>query len=187
MNDLQKEYFKLFFMDRINEYRKIDDYKNWNVGTARNKFQSINDFYLSELKIDNNKFIEIQKYFSDYKVKYDKYYNEKRKNLFIDPDKCIDWFRAQNSKCGYCEISQDDLHKIVRKRNGNFTLNGKTKRSKGTLEIERKDSSLDYSYSNCILSCPLCNNAKSNLIDELSWREYFVKSVKEYYKSLLEN
>jgi len=40
-------------------------------------------------------------------------------------------------------------------------------------------------FSNKYL-CPLCNNAKSNLIDEESWRKLFVPAMKEYYRRLLE-
>jgi len=60
------------------------------------------------------------------------------------------------------------------------------KRSSGTLEIERLDSSVGYSEKNMILACPLCNNAKSNLIDEISWRELFVPAMKAYYEKLLQ-
>lgn len=65
-------------------------------------------------------------------------------------------------------------------------LNDAVKRSSGTLEIERRDSSSNsYSRDNIILACPLCNNAKSNLIDEKNWRELFVEPMRKYYKILL--
>jgi len=65
-------------------------------------------------------------------------------------------------------------------------LNDAFKRSSGTLEIERRDSANNsYEKNNIILACPLCNNAKSNLIDEDSWNIIFVPAMQAYYEKLL--
>ena len=89
------------------------------------------------------------------------------------------------AKCSYCGISQEELYEIFKGKKA-LPLNDAIKRSSGTLEIERKDSaSNSYGVDNIILACPLCNNAKSNLIDELSWRKLFVKPMRDYYKKLL--
>ena len=60
----------------------------------------------------------------------------------------------------------------------------------GILEIEQRkpvkeDENPYANLENLILACPLCNNAKSNLIDEDSWRKFFVDSMRAYYKKLL--
>lgn len=186
MTDKQEKYFDLFFKERINEYKKIDKLKNWNIGTARKKYNLINTFYLEELEINQDELMRLKKYFEYYKSKYDMYYSIERREFFLnDPEKLIKWFQKQKDKCGYCEISQADLLKIVEIRGGNLTLNRKTKRSKGVLEIERRDSTLGYDFKNCILACPLCNNAKSNLIDEDSWCNYFKPAMKAFYQELL--
>jgi hypothetical protein len=72
-----------------------------------------------------------------------------------------------------------------------LTLNQKTKRKNGILEIEQKtpinetEKKVYSDFNNLILACPLCNNAKSNLIDESSWREIFVEPMRGYYEKLL--
>jgi len=130
-------------------------------------------------------------YFKDYKKWHDLYYNDERKYFFSEPLELVKWFKEQGDACGYCGVTQSELNEVVTKRGNNLTLNNKKKRSRGTLEIERKipakkeDKDNGYRYDNCILACPLCNNAKSNLIDEECWRELFVDPIQRYYKKLL--
>ena len=191
MTVLEEKYFNLVFQEKICTYERIDSLKVWEKGTANKKFDLIDDFYKQELEIDlrneNKTISDLKIRFQRYQELNNAYNNEDRKNIFTDPDKIIKWFESEGNKCGYCGISQDELHEVVKKRNGNLTLNAKKKRSKGTLEIERLNPSLDqgYQFGNIILACPLCNNAKSNLIDEASWRELFVPSMRKYYEKLL--
>ena len=100
-----------------------------------------------------------------------------------------DWYVEQNQSCDYCGITQNELHKLFTNNPETKILplnNNWSKNDKGTLQIERKDSTKNsYSISNLILACPLCNNAKSNLIDEDSWREIFAEPMKRYYDKLL--
>jgi hypothetical protein len=112
-----------------------------------------------------------------------------------------DWYKDQKQECGYCGITQADLKIIfvdsedrilpfipptkISQREQEGPKQGAFKRSSGTLEIERLDSAGEYDGDNMILACPLCNNAKSNLIDEICWRELFVPKMQEYYKRLL--
>lgn len=111
-------------------------------------------------------------------------FTEKRKENFRDFKEFYNWFTSQEKKCGYCGISQSELD-VIFKEEMILPLNDAQKRSSGTLEIERKDSSDDYKKTNIILTCPLCNNAKSNLIDETNWRKIFVKPMRQYYELLL--
>ena len=121
-------------------------------------------------------------------------FNNKRKIAFNNNFKDFhNWYEKQGQKCGYCGISQEDLYKLFNKENRvlpyletDREYKKAPKRSSGTLEIERLDSSDGYSEKNMILACPLCNNAKSNLIDEISWRELFVPAMQPYYKKLLQ-
>jgi hypothetical protein len=184
MNTKEK-YFELCYEKRIHEFSKIDKYKNWSEGEARKKYESLDSFYQKELNIDKVELYKFRNQFKKYNDLYRKYYNQQRQEFFSDPDKLIKWFNDQNDRCNYCEITQPELLKIVADRKGNLTLNQKTKRSKGTLEIEKLHPSLGYTYSNSVLSCPFCNNAKSNLISEDDWREFFAPAMKKYFNSIL--
>ncbi len=122
-------------------------------------------------------------------------FTDKRKDVFKhDFKKFYNWYEKQDQKCGYCGVSQEELYKLFDNNKRVLPYLESTrvyvkapKRSSGTLEIERLDSSDNYNDKNIILACPLCNNAKSNLIDEASWRKLFVPVMQEYYKKLLTN
>ncbi len=108
----------------------------------------------------------------------------KRKDNFSGFEEFYEWFTSQEKKCYYCGISQSELDDIF-KEEMILPLNDAQKRSSGTLEIERKDCTGEYKKTNIILACPLCNNAKSNLINEANWRKIFVKPMRQYYEVLL--
>ncbi|MBN2767862.1 MAG: hypothetical protein JXQ68_02060 [Campylobacterales bacterium] len=143
--------------------------------TFKKQFNILEDEYDSYVE----KFSDIQKIKSKY--------TEKRAAGFKSIVKFYDWYKKQPQVCGYCYISQKELYELFTKNeNKKLPLNNAIKRSYGTLEIERKDSTTNtYDDTNSILTCPLCNNAKSNLIDEDSWFSLFVSPMREYYKKLL--
>ena len=185
--NLVNKYFDFSYKKRIHEYSKIDSIKNWDEGQAKLKYQKIDDFYKEELQIDSVKLNELRIYFQKYNVLYNKYRknNIAREGLFSDYNKLLEWYNDQQESCNYCGISQSNLTKIVESRKGNLTLNQKTKRSKGSLEIEKLNPLKGYTFDNSVLSCPLCNNAKSNLISEEDWRKYFAPAMKRYFNSIL--
>jgi len=185
--ELASHYFKLCYRERIHEFCKIDKYKKWEIGKARDEYKTLDAFYIRELRIDDDQLIELKHKFRRFNDLYSKYFNEQRQGLFENPEAFLIWYDKQNDKCNYCEITQSDLKRIVAIRNGNLTLNQKTKRSKGTLEIEKLDPNIEYTYENSVLACPFCNNAKSNLISEEDWRKHFVPAVKNYLNSILSN
>jgi len=185
--NINDRYFELSYKRRIYEFAKIDQYKKWTQGQARKKYKSIDEFYKDELGVDEKELIKLRNEFKFFHDLYKKYYNKQRKRLFDDYTKFLEWYKEQNETCNYCGITQSKLHKIVKLRNGNLTLNQKTKRSKGTLEIEKLNPSEEYTYDNSVLSCPFCNNAKSNLISEDDWREFFVPAMKKYFNSILKD
>lgn len=204
------EYFRIRYLEKVTDYKKIyelelkekvfEEIKDENI--AREKYKKIGgiDKYIldrinNKLGLNLNGLEEIKDYFEEYHTIY-KYYNEERKELFSDHVELLNWWKEQENKCQYCGITQNELYKIaelrgelIKKEEGkegnNLTINGKTKRSIGTLEIERKDCTKSYTYKNCILACPLCNNAKSNLIDEEGWKDFFAVPMKKYYDELL--
>ncbi|PWJ43874.1 hypothetical protein [Sediminitomix flava] len=184
---LNDRYFYLCYTKRIHEYVKIDSYKNWEKGQAKENYQKIEEFYLDELKINHSKLHELREYFKLYDDLYRKYRNGnvERKKLFDNYNELLVWYDEQEGCCHYCQISQDELYKIVSIRDGNMTLNQKSKRSKGTLEIEKLDPNEGYTFENSVLACPFCNNAKSNLISEKDWREFFAPKMREYLNSIL--
>jgi hypothetical protein len=187
MTNEHKVYFDLYFKKRITEYKKIDEYKNWPSQQAKGRYKSLDQFFCEEIQIDQNELNEIRKYFNEYKNIFNIYNNEDRNELFYDHVGLLAWYKKQMSlnnelKCGYCEITQSKLKLLVEKRGGNLTLNNRTKRSKGVMEIEKLDSKKPYTYDNCIMACPLCNNAKSNLISDKDWRAFFVEPMKKYYE-----
>lgn len=190
MTDKKNKYFDLFFINRITEYKKIDEYKKWGLGKAKQTYKSLDQFYLDEINIHEAELNEIRKQFEEYKKLFDAYINEERKELFRNHDTFMKWYNKQKNNsgeiiCGYCEITETKLKQLVKLRGNNLTLNGKQKRSKGTMEIEKKDSKGEYTYDNCIMACPLCNNAKSNLISDEDWRRFFVEPMRRYYETEL--
>ena len=166
---------------------KIDSFKKWDKGQAKLKYQKIDHFYEDELQINGLKLSELRTYFQKYNYLYDKYRrnNIAREELFSDHNKLLKWYNDQEESCNYCGISQANLIKIVESRNGNLTLNQKIKRSKGSLEIEKVNPKKGYTLENSVLCCPLCNDAKSNLISEEDWRKHFAPTMKRYFNSIL--
>ncbi|MEA2017397.1 MAG: hypothetical protein U9N59_03020 [Campylobacterota bacterium] len=218
MRDEANEFFKLKYLNRINKIITNDDLKKSE--DFKQKYQTLQTLS-SEIKNEHpvtKNYIKLElermglnyedckekfnNQFPKYESFYQDYYSEERAYFFSNPVLLTAWIEEQNDTCGYCGIKTEELSiiainraKILGLSEGvkNLTLNGKKKRSKGKLEIERiepsklADSDFGYNNKNCILCCPLCNNAKSNLIDEDGWRDYFVKPMREYYKSLLNN
>jgi hypothetical protein len=184
---INDRYFKLCYTERIHEFAKIDEYKKWTVGTARTKYKTLDEFYQTELEINQEELNHLRTDFKRFNDLYSRYFNEQRKELFEKPKAFLEWYDKQKESCNYCGITQSELHRIVKLRDGKLTLNQKTKRSKGTLEIEKLNANLGYTFNNSVLSCPLCNNAKSNLISEDDWRAFFVPAMKEYFNSILNN
>lgn len=92
-------------------------------------------------------------------------------------------------KCEYCGVSQKELKEIVKNRGGKLTLGYGEKRESGSMEIERCNSDESYTQNaknnTLIFACPLCNNAKSNLISSDDWQEFFAGAMKEYYEKIL--
>jgi 5-methylcytosine-specific restriction endonuclease McrA len=184
---INDRYFKLCYTLRIHEFKKIDEYKQWAFDTAINKYRSLDEFYKAELEISQEELNNLRSDFKKFNDLYSIYFNEQRRELFENPKAFLDWYDKHNESCNYCGTTQFELHRIVKLRNDNLTLNQKTKRSKGTLEIEKLNPNLGYTFENSVLSCPFCNNAKSNLISEKDWRDFFVPAMKKYINSVLNN
>ena len=177
------ELYKKYKLEGLLDDKKL--YKNQHVDFLE-KGTIIADFK-KRFEISEEEFDLFTERYSDIPVIKSKFTeSRKNENNIIE---FYDWYVEQNQSCDYCGITQNELHKLFTNNPETKILplnNNWSKNDKGTLQIERKDSTKNsYSISNLILACPLCNNAKSNLISEEDWRKYFVKQIKAYYKDIL--
>jgi hypothetical protein len=178
MTEEQKRFIEMYSFERKNYY-EIEKEMNWTRA------------YIKKLRTPNvdELIADIQKIRTKFTKSRKKAFKESNKD-FRD---FYDWYKDQKQKCAYCGISQENLYILFAEGDArilpylvpNKIYKNAPKRSSGTLEIERLDCASAYIPENMILACPLCNNAKSNLIDEESWCELFVPAMQEYYKKLL--
>jgi len=84
-------------------------------------------------------------------------------------------YKRDGEKCYYCGIEEKDFVPIW----GEF-YGGKTRGKK--LEVDRKDNGKGYTLENCVFSCSICNNAKS---DKFTGEEFkkVGKSIKQIWLS----
>ena len=80
-------------------------------------------------------------------------------------------FKRDGGRCHYCGIEEGDFIEIWRGFYGE-------KRGK-KLEVDRKDNEKGYNEENCVLSCSICNNAKS---DKFTYEEF--KKVGDVIKEI---
>jgi 5-methylcytosine-specific restriction endonuclease McrA len=82
-------------------------------------------------------------------------------------------YKRDGEKCYYCEIKEEDFIPIWGKFYG-----GKTRGKK--LEVDRRDNEKDYTLENCVLACPICNNAKSDKFTDEEFKKVG-KSIKQIW------
>ena len=85
-------------------------------------------------------------------------------------------------KCCYCEVEEDTVRdafdlKIISSKKRSFS---------GELQIERKDPNGAYIAKNCDFACVICNNAKSDMISEGAFRDFFVTGITDYWDHIKE-
>lgn len=99
----------------------------------------------------------------------------------------VDWiinqFKAQEGKCYYCNIKQEDISRLIESGG----LASKRFKTRGrSLEVERLDSKINsYSAKNCVLACYFCNNDKSDIVSSADYIKFFAKSRRRYMKHLI--
>jgi len=97
-------------------------------------------------------------------------------NDFKDFEDFLMWYRAQDKKCHYCGLTEQESQKIVMTgilKSNRFPESGiiKQGRSRGVwLEVDRLLPKEKYSRDNCVLCCYFCNNDKS---DVFTSEDYF--------------
>lgn len=106
-------------------------------------------------------------------------YTKNRKDGFKTFVNFYDWYKAQNQKCYYCGATQGELEKLF-----DDELVSSSKFN-ATLHIEQKIPKQGYNKDNCVLVCALCNNAKSDMINDKNFQKYFADSIQQFIKDLL--
>jgi len=115
---------------------------------------------------------------------------KEKKFDFKDFNDFYNWYNDQEKKCHYCDLKEDESQKLVmleKLKSDRFPEKGIIKRGRARgvwLEIDRKKPKENYSRTNCVLSCYFCNNDKSDIFDEISYKK-FMKNRYGYLKKLI--
>lgn len=96
-------------------------------------------------------------------------------------------YLRQSGLCGYCKVPQEFIRDIYNRQNGWRSGKKKTQdNKKGTrgwsLEIDRPNNK-GYD-DNCVLACYPCNNAKSNVFEEIEFKKISESIKKVWVKKL---
>jgi len=93
------------------------------------------------------------------------------------------WYKNAKRVCHYCKTQEKDLDFFF---NNLDTVNKRPKRGK-TLEIDRRNPLiLDYdNIQNLVLSCYICNNAKSDIFTEDEFMPIALEIGKTIQKALI--
>ena len=142
----QQKFLHLAIIEQ-NSYADIEK----EMGVERTQLSK----WWEELKIPREELSQIHKIWSKKRIKMDFW-------------KFHEWYIARVLKCHYCGINEEDLSKL-RKQGQIFTKRLPTRGRK--LEIDRKDPNLPYDvFSNLVLCCYWCNNAKTDEYTELEFK-----------------
>jgi hypothetical protein len=114
---------------------------------------------------------------------------------FDDLEDFLDWYEenVQDKKCGYCQLSERDCQSIIHKgllTSLRFPIYKNTSQGVNRgywLEIDRKNPIGLYSRENCIPSCYFCNNDKSDVFNEVQYREFMTDRIGFVRRILNEN
>jgi hypothetical protein len=174
------------YFDEVNNYQILTQSDNLHVKSNEFIFsEKIKDKEINKIDSNDNEFKLIKKLKSDFNRR-----SKNNVNEFENFDEFKNWYLTQEKKCEYCDIKEEDVRYIVLNgllKSKRFPFNGEVKRGRARgiyLEVDRKDSSLNYSLKNCELACYFCNNDKS---DVFGFDEYklFFENRKNYLESLI--
>jgi 5-methylcytosine-specific restriction endonuclease McrA len=89
--------------------------------------------------------------------------------------------RIEEEHCHYCNLTNDMVDKLV-----DAEQMFKKQDTRGwSLEIDRKDSNLEYTFDNTVMCCYWCNNAKTDEFTEEEFRKVG-EEIKQIWKKRLE-
>lgn len=142
----------------------------------------IRDFKVS--KDEANAFKKSQAY-AELKAIRNKFTKE-RKEGFKTLANFYRWYKAQKQECAYCGISQADLKALLKlnDKDKQKPLYSKKRGFTATLQIERTNPNKAYDERNCKLICTLCNNTKSDMINEANFKKYFAPATRDFLNDL---
>jgi len=86
----------------------------------------------------------------------------------LERQEFITWYNRQEKKCAYCDIREEDTHKI------GDGFNNKVSR----LTIDCVDGDVGYMIGNIVLACHRCNTVKSDIFTYEEMRyigQHFIK------------
>ena len=103
--------------------------------------------------------------------------NRGRKDFKLSKHEFEEWYRKQDKKCAYCDLTLEEIRKLPYPYN---RKNGLLKYS-----IDRKDSNLGYQIDNLALCCFTCNTIKNNLLSYEEMKIIGEKILKPKLKKLI--
>ncbi|MDD3602013.1 MAG: hypothetical protein PHZ17_01700 [Sulfurovum sp.] len=179
-----EKYLDLVAVKRVvSGYKIIAELENTTLEAIKEKWSNdggINGYIADKLKLDLEEFGElasIEEVVAK-KEKIDKLFSNQytgsRKEGFKSFIKFYEWYEKQGNQCYYCKTDSKTLQEL-------FDSNKlKSTKFNETLHIERLRPKEDYSPDNCRLACSLCNNAKSDLISNENYENYFGNAMRRF-------
>ncbi len=95
----------------------------------------------------------------------------------IDKDSFVAWYCSQKDLCHYCGVTFDELRRLRLKGRAGYYV---------SWDIDRVQSESPYEIGNIVLSCMVCNTAKSNYLTESEAKEVG-KTIKSIFNKRLKN
>lgn len=175
----RKEYFRKYYQDNKERIRATN--KDWvSTHQEEDKARKKNWAEANPDKIKSSWQKHYKKIFGstkDYKLagRYKSMAKRSAKNNrdIMPIDEFIQWWNQQPKHCEYCGITGEELSK---------------RKTKNTLQVERKDNSIGYVPQNICLACWRCNHTKSDFYTYDQWKEIaerFIKPKLMQYQRLL--
>lgn len=90
----------------------------------------------------------------------------------------VDQAEQGKHHCYYCGIEESKTKKAF--KTGAIS----SKKFYGSLQVDRKNPEKGYNADNCVFSCVLCNNAKSDMISETDFKTYFGQATKAFWEHI---
>jgi hypothetical protein len=75
------------------------------------------------------------------------------------------WYNNEKEECFYCNSTLEQVTQYLANEQAKPGKAHKRKKRGYSFEIDRKDHDSNYNSKDCVISCYLCNNAKSDLIE----------------------
>ena len=130
----------------------------------------------------NNLTIEEKKYKAS-EIWKDRNRKNKWGGIFKNQENFIKWYLEEKRECRCCHVQEEKVRKFFYKNN-NKNITRSEKRGH-ILELDKIDNFLSnepYNEKNCGLLCYVCNNAKSNFINDYDSFKPIAKGIEEFWK-----